>query len=191
MRSYTLKRDTKETKIELSLDLDGTGEYKIQTGVGFLNHMLELFAAHSGYDIDIKCRGDVEVDCHHTTEDIGIALGTAFRSALGDKRGIARYADRIIPMDEVVCQGAVDIGGRAFLNFDSPIDGKCGEFDMELIEEFMRAFAFNAGINVYLSLIKRGNRHHEAEAMFKCLARCLRDATQIVSDKIPSSKGVL
>ena len=160
MRSYTLKRDTKETKIELSLDLDGKGEYKIDTGVGFLNHMLELFASHSGYDLDIKCKGDVEVDCHHTTEDIGIALGTAFKNALGDKRGIARFADRIIPMDEVVCQGAVDISGRAFLNFDSPIDGKCGEFDMELIEEFMRAFAFNAGINVYLSLIKMGNRHH-------------------------------
>ena len=191
MRISEISRKTKETEILLKLNIDGVGERKIDTGVGFFNHMLELLSVHSGMDLTVVCKGDSEVDFHHSVEDIGICLGQALKEALGDKRGIARFADRVIPMDECAAMVAIDISGRPFLNFEDRISGKIGDFDGELIEEFMRAFAFNSGMNVYMKLIKRGNAHHEAESLFKALARCLKDAVKIVDDKIPSSKGVL
>lgn len=191
MRISEISRKTKETEILLKLNIDGVGERKIDTGVGFFNHMLELLSVHSGMDLTVVCKGDTEVDFHHSVEDIGICLGQALKEALGDKRGIARFADRVIPMDECAAMVAIDISGRPFLNFEDRINGKIGDFDGELIEEFMRAFAFNSGMNVYMKLIKRGNAHHEAESLFKALARCLKDAVKIVDDKIPSSKGVL
>ncbi len=191
MRTAEIVRKTKETEISLNLNLDGMGENKIDTGVGFFNHMLELFSVHSGIDLNITCKGDTQVDFHHSVEDTGICLGQAIKEALGEKRGIARFADRVIPMDECAAMVAIDIGGRPFLNFEDKINCKIGDFDGELVEEFMRALCFNAGINMYMKLLKRGNAHHEAESLFKALARCFKDAVAIVSDKIPSSKGVL
>ena len=191
MRATTIERNTRETKIRLTLNLDGTGRGELATGCGFLDHMLELFARHGDFDLAVVCQGDVQVDYHHSVEDVGICLGQAFQEALGDKRGIARFADRVIPMDECAAQVALDIGGRPYLNFETPIVGKIGEFDGELVEEFMRAFAFNAGVNLYMNLLKRGNAHHEAESLFKGLARCVRDAVAVSGTQIPSSKGVL
>ena len=153
--------------------------------------MLELLAVHAGFDLSVSCKGDTQVDFHHSVEDVGICLGQAFFRALGDKRGIARFADRLVPMDDAAAQIAVDISGRPFLNFADKMDGKIGQFDAELVEEFFRAFAFNAGVNLYIDLLKGGNMHHEAEAVFKAFAKCVRDAVQIVSDNVPSSKGVL
>ena len=171
MRTAEISRKTKETEIVLKLDLDGAGAHEIDTGVGFFNHMLELFAVHANVGLKVRCHGDTDVDFHHSVEDIGICLGQAFKEALGDKRGIARFADRVIPMDE--------------------LSGKIGEFDAELVEEFMRAFCFNAGVNLYMKLLKRGNAHHEAESLFKAFARCVRDAVAVSGTEIPSSKGVL
>ncbi len=191
MRKAEISRSTRETQIKLELNLDGTGKREIDTGVGFLNHMLELLSVHSAIDLAIECKGDTEVDFHHSVEDIGICLGQAFKEALGEKRGIARFADRVVPMDECAAMVAVDISGRPFLSFEEKLCGKIGEFDAELVEEFLRAFSFNAGLNLYVKLLKGGNLHHEAEAIFKALAKCLQDAVKIVSDTIPSSKGVL
>ena len=191
MRNATIQRTTTETDISLSLELDGTGRYDIQTGCGILDHMLQLFARHGRFDLTIRCKVDTWVDYHHTVEDVGICLGKAFKEALGDKKGIARFADRVVPMDECAALVALDISGRPFLNFEKKMSGKIGEFDAELVEEFMRAFAFNAGVNLYIKLLKGGNMHHEAEAIFKALAKCLQDAVKIVSDRVPSSKGVL
>ena len=191
MREAEIARKTRETDIRLSLNLDGSGKASVDTGVGFFNHMLELFSVHSGIDLTIVCKGAVEVDFHHSVEDVGICLGQAVRTALGDKKGIARFADRVVPMDECAALVAIDVSGRPFLNFEEKFSGKIGEFDAELIEEFLRAFSFNAGINVYVRLLKGGNKHHEAEAIFKALAKCMQDAILITSDKIPSSKGVL
>ena len=193
MRTAKIERNTKETQITLSLALEG-GDISVGTGAGFLDHMLELLAVHSGFGLQIKCKGDTEVDFHHTTEDVGIALGLALKEALGDKRGIARFADKVVPMDETAALVALDIGGRPFLNFDCGGElsrGKIGSFDAELVEEFLRAFANNAGLNIYVNLLSAGNMHHEAEVIFKALAQCLRTAVAVVSDKIPSSKGVL
>lgn len=153
--------------------------------------MLELFAVHAYVGLKVRCHGDTDVDFHHSVEDIGICLGQAFKEALGDKRGIARFADRVIPMDECAALVALDIGGRPFLNFEDKLSGKIGEFDAELVEEFMRAFCFNAGVNLYMKLLKRGNAHHEAESLFKAFARCVRDAVAVTGTEIPSSKGVL
>ena len=191
MRTAEISRDTRETKIYLKLDLDGKGRPSVDTGVGFFNHMLELFSVHSGADLTVRCEGDTEVDFHHSVEDVGICLGKAFQAALGDKKGIARFSDRVVPMDECAALVALDIGGRPFLNFEKKMSGKIGEFDAELVEEFMRAFAFNAGVNLYIDLLKGGNLHHEAEAIFKAFAKCVQDAVKIVSDRVPSSKGVL
>lgn len=191
MRQAELARKTRETDIVLKLDLDGTGKNSVDTGVGFLNHMLELFSVHSGLDLQVRCSGDTQVDFHHSVEDVGICLGQAFKEALGDKKGIARFADRVVPMDECAALVAIDISGRPFLNFEEKLTGKIGEFDAELVEEFLRAFSFNAGMNVYVKLLKGGNMHHEAEAIFKALAKCVQDAVKVVSDRIPSSKGVL
>lgn len=191
MRTAEIARETRETKIKLSLNLDGNGTNSVHTGVGFFDHMLELLSVHSGMDLSVECRGDTQVDFHHSVEDVGICLGQAFKQALGDKKGIARFADRVVPMDECAALVALDISGRPFLNFEDKLSGKIGEFDAELVEEFMRAFTFNAGVNLYIKLLKGGNMHHEAEAIFKALAKCLQDAVKIVSDKVPSSKGVL
>lgn len=191
MRTAEIARETRETKIKLSLNLDGNGTNSVHTGVGFFDHMLELLSVHSGMDLSVECRGDTQVDFHHSVEDVGICLGQAFKQALGDKKGIARFADRVVPMDECAALVALDISGRPYLNFEEKLSGKIGEFDAELVEEFMRAFAFNAGVNLYIKLLKGGNMHHEAEAIFKALAKCLQDAVKIVSDKVPSSKGVL
>lgn len=191
MRTAEISRDTRETKIYLKLDLDGKGRPSVDTGVGFFNHMLELFSVHSGADLTVRCEGDTEVDFHHSVEDVGICLGKAFQAALGDKKGIARFSDRVVPMDECAALVALDISGRPFFNFEKKMSGKIGEFDAELVEEFMRAFAFNAGVNLYIDLLKGGNLHHEAEAIFKAFAKCVQDAVKIVSDRVPSSKGVL
>ena len=191
MRTAEISRDTRETKIYLKLDLDGKGRPSVATGVGFLDHMLELFSVHSGIDLTVRCEGDTQVDFHHSVEDVGICLGMALKEALGDKKGIARFADRVVPMDECAALVALDISGRPFLNFEKKMSGKIGEFDAELVEEFMRAFAFNAGVNLYIDLLKGGNMHHEAEAVFKAFAKCVQDAVKIVSDRVPSSKGVL
>lgn len=191
MRTAQIKRKTKETDIALTLTLDGTGKAEISSGVGFFDHMLELLTVHSGTDFTLSCKGDLQVDAHHTVEDAGIALGDAFKAALGDKKGIARFADRTVPMDECVAHVALDFSGRPCLVFADRLDGRAGNFDMELVEEFLRAFCTHAGLNLYVKLLCRGNRHHEAEAVFKGLALCIRDAVRIVSDRVPSSKGML
>ena len=203
MRRAEIVRKTNETDIKLSLDLDG-GVYEIDTGCGFLNHMLELFAVHSGYGLKLNCKGDCDVDFHHTTEDIGIALGTAVKTALGDKKGIARYADKVIPMDESLVLCAVDISGRGYLNFDvelpsaKVLDGedeitvkKVGLFDTELIEEFFAAFARTAEVTLHFKKFYGKNTHHIIECVFKAFARTLSEATKIVGGGVPSSKGVL
>ncbi len=191
MREASLTRKTKETDIALALSLDGTGRASVQTGVGFFDHMLELLTVHGRLDLTLTCRGDLNVDAHHTVEDVGIALGDCVRTALGDKRGIARFADRVVPMDDVAALVAVDFSGRPALVFEEMLTGRVGNFDMELVEEFLRAFSTHAGCNLYVKLLHAGNRHHEAEAIFKALALCLRDAVCVVSDVIPSSKGML
>ena len=191
MRNASLERNTAETRISLTLSLDGEGKADIESGGGFFDHMLELLTVHSGFDLTLRCQGDTQVDDHHSVEDVGIALGLAFKEALGDKRGIARFADRVVPMDETCALVALDLSGRAYLSFQPVMTGKVGSFDLELVEEFLRAFSSNAGLNLYVDLLRRGNRHHEAEAIFKALARCLRDAVKVESDRIPSSKGVL
>ena len=191
MRQGVISRDTRDTNIYLKLELDGEGLCAVDTGVGFLNHMLELFAVHARVDLTVRCEGDTDVDFHHSVEDVGICLGQAFRAALGDKRGIARFADRVVPMDDVAALVALDIGGRPYLNFEKKMNGKMGAFDAELVEEFLRAFAFNAGVNLYVDLLHEGNLHHEAEAIFKALAKCVQDAVRVTGDAVPSSKGVL
>ena len=191
MRTAKVTRTTKETDISLSLSLDGTGKAQISTGVGFFDHMLELLTVHSRMDVTLTCKGDLQVDAHHTVEDVGIALGDCVKTALGDKRGIARFADRLVPMDEVAAQVAIDFSGRPCLIFEDTLTGKVGNFDMELVEEFLRAFTTHAGCNLYVHILRMGNRHHMAEAIFKALALCVRDAVKVVSDSVPSSKGVL
>jgi imidazoleglycerol-phosphate dehydratase len=195
MRRKKIVRDTKETKIVLALEIDGTGAYEIDTGVGFLNHMLELFARHGRFDLAIDCKGDTDVDYHHTTEDIGIALGTAFKESLGDKRGIYRYGHMILPMDEALVLCAVDISGRSYLNFDVQFPAqKVGDFDTELVKEFMAAFSRELGMNLHIKMLTGDNTHHMIEGIFKCLARAMRQACAIeeeFADEIPSTKGVL
>ena len=191
MRKAKVTRTTKETDISLSLSLDGTGKAQISTGVGFFDHMLELLTVHSRMDVTLTCKGDLQVDAHHTVEDVGIALGDCVKTALGDKRGIARFADRLVPMDEVAAQVAIDFSGRPCLIFEDTLTGKVGNFDMELVEEFLRAFTTHAGCNLYVHILRMGNRHHMAEAIFKALALCVRDAVKVVSDSVPSSKGML
>ena len=191
MRRAEVTRNTAETQVCVTLDLDGEGKGGISTGIGFFDHMMQLFLSHSRYDLTLEVKGDTQVDFHHSVEDAGIALGKAFAKALGDKGGITRYADMILPMDETLMMCAVDISGRAYLAFEDKLDGKAGVFDLELVEEFLRAFSSHAGLNLYVKLLRRGNKHHEAEAVFKALALCLKDAAAVVSDRIPSSKGVL
>ncbi len=192
-RKGKLERKTKETDIIMELCLDGAGKADINTGVGFLDHMLELFAVHGSFDLKLICKGDTKVDGHHSVEDIGITLGKLFNQLLGDKKGIARFATEIIPMDEALCMTVVDISGRPFLKLDTEkgLTGKTGEFDMELVEEFLRALCTYGMITAHIKVLDGKNNHHIAEAVFKSLARSLSAAVKIVSDKIPSSKGSL
>lgn len=195
MRTSEIKRDTAETKISLTLDLDGTGKSDIATGCGFLDHMLTLFAKHGRFDLTVDCDGDIDVDDHHTVEDIGICLGKAFNEALGDKKGIIRYGNFTLPMDEALIMCAVDISGRDYLAYRLEIPTeKVGTFDTELVEEFMLAFTRNAGLNLHIIQLSGTNSHHIIEGTFKCLARTLRQAVNIdekFEDEIPSTKGVL
>jgi imidazoleglycerol-phosphate dehydratase len=195
MRSAAVKRDTAETKISLKLDLDGTGKAEIATGIGFLDHMLTLLARHSLIDMAITAKGDLEVDDHHTAEDVGIALGQAFRQALGDKKGVTRYADCLMPMDETLTRVAIDISGRPFLVFRTAFPTqKIGNFDSELVREWFQAFAMNAGITLHVETLYGANSHHIAESCFKGLARVLRMAVSIdprAKDRVPSTKGTL
>jgi imidazoleglycerol-phosphate dehydratase len=195
MRSAEVKRDTAETKISLAISLDGTGKGEIATGIGFLDHMLTLFARHSLIDMTITAKGDLEVDDHHTAEDVGIALGQAFRQALGDKKGITRYADCLMPMDETLTRVAVDISGRPFLVFRTAFPTqKIGTFDSELVREWFQAFAINAGLTLHVETLYGDNSHHIAESCYKGLARVLRLAVAIdprTKDRVPSTKGTL
>ena len=195
MRTYKLTRKTAETAITLSLNLDGTGRSVIDTGCGFLNHMLTLFASHGRFDLNVSCVGDVDVDDHHTVEDIGICLGEAFKQALGEKKGIIRYGQMILPMDEALILTAVDISGRSYLVYDLEIPTeKVGTFDTELVEEFWLAFVRKAELTLHIRKLAGTNSHHIIEGCFKSAARALRQAVAIDEsrkDEIPSTKGVL
>ena len=195
MRTAEIARKTAETDIRLKIDLDGSGISKIDTGVGFLNHMLTLFSKHGRFDLEVCCRGDVDVDYHHSVEDIGIALGKAMAQALGDKKGIYRYEDIILPMDESLVLAAVDISGRDYLGYalDIPTD-KVGDFDTELVEEFWLGFVRNCGCTLHIRKLAGTNSHHIIEAIFKSAARSLKAAVCIdrdFADEVPSTKGVL
>ena len=195
MRQAAIERKTAETDISLTLRLDGVGASEIDTGVGFLDHMLTLFAKHGRFDLSVVCRGDVEVDDHHSVEDIGIALGEAFAEAMGDKRGIRRYGDTILPMDEALVLTAVDFSGRAYLDCRLDFETeKIGTFDTELVEEFWAAFVRTAACSLHIRKLAGKNSHHIAEAAFKSAARTFREAVEIdpdFADEIPSTKGVL
>ena len=195
MRTAQITRTTKETDIRLTLNLDGTGKSAIHSGVGFLDHMLTLFAKHGRFDLDLTCNGDTEVDDHHSVEDIGIALGQAFEQALGDKRGIVRYGSFILPMDETLILSAVDISGRSYLNYDLQIPTqKVGTFDTELTEEFFLGFVRNANLTLHLKQLEGKNSHHIIEGTFKSFGRTMKQAVAIdeaFRDEIPSTKGVL
>ena len=195
MRKVSIARKTKETDIILSLDLDGKGANAISTGCGFFDHMLELFARHGRFDLDVKCVGDVQVDYHHTVEDVGIVLGQAFKKALGDMKGITRYGTTILPMDESLVLTSLDISGRSFLKYDLPVRAtKIGDFPVELVEEFLLALVRHAGITLHVVKMAGTNSHHVIEGAFKSLARSLKDAVKIeeeYKDEIPSTKGVL
>lgn len=192
MRRSEISRNTKETKINISLDLDGQGRYNIKTGIGFFDHMLTALCVHGGFDLDVSVDGDLYVDGHHTVEDTGIVLGQAFKEALGDVKGIARYGTSFIPMDESLGFCCLDISNRPFLVYECSFsDPRTGEYDNCLTEEFMRAFAFNAGITLHLKCPYGSNDHHKNEAMFKALAHALKDAVKINGGEILSTKGVL
>ena len=195
MRKATVKRKTNETEISVTVNLDGTGTHDISTGIGFLDHMLDQLAKHSLIDITVRAKGDLHIDFHHTAEDVGIALGEAVKKALGDKRGIRRYASSDLPMDGTLTRAAIDVSGRPFLvwkvEFSTP---KVGEMDTQLFREWFQAFAMNAGVTLHVENFYGDNDHHVAESAFKALARALRDAVEIdprAGDKIPSTKGTL
>lgn len=195
MREATITRKTNETDISLSLNIDGKGVSEIKSGSAFLDHMLTLFAKHGRFDLTVRCLGDIDVDCHHTAEDIGICLGKVFAKALGEKRGIVRYADTTLPMDEALILSAVDISGRGFCACELDIKaGKVGDFDTELAPEFWQAFANNAECTIHIRQLAGANAHHIIEGVFKSMARTLRRACEIdprFADDIPSTKGVL
>ena len=196
MRSGNVIRETRETKIDLTIDLDGSGRADVESGIGFFNHMLTLLAAHGRFDLVLNCDGDIEVDGHHSVEDIGIALGQAVHKALGDKKGITRYGTFFLPMDETLVMVSLDISGRPFLVYDAggAMAPMIGKYDTELREEFLRAFAFNAGITLHVKVMYGTNSHHKVEAIFKALGRALHAAVKInpeTADEIPSTKGML
>ena len=195
MRTATISRKTAETDIELTLNLDGSGESDVSSGVGFLDHMLTLFARHGRFDLTLSCVGDTWVDDHHSVEDIGICLGRALNEALGDKRGICRYGDTTLPMDEALILTAIDLSGRSVLCFDLDVPTqKVGSFDTELVEEFFIALSANAGMTLHIRKLAGRNTHHIIEGCFKSFARSLRKAVAIdpaFADEVPSTKGVL
>ena len=195
MRNAEIVRRTSETDITLSLNLDGSGICAVDSGVGFLDHMLELFSRHGKFDLDLNCVGDINVDNHHSVEDIGICLGKAFAQCLGDARGIFRFSDVTVPMDEALVMCAVDVSGRGHLSLDAALPGNAvGAMEAELLEEFLLAFSRNAGITVHIRMLDGKNTHHIIEACFKALARALREAVKIdelFKDDIPSTKGTL
>lgn len=195
MRNAEIDRKTGETDVHIALELDGTGKAEIDTGVGFLNHMLQLFASHGRFDLTLKCKGDTWVDDHHSTEDIGIALGTAFDKALGERRGIRRYGQKFLPMDESLILTAVDFSGRGYLGYDLNIPTeKVGTFDTELVEEFFLGFVRSARCSLHIRQLAGANSHHIIEGAFKSAARSLREAVEIdpeAAGEIPSTKGLL
>ena len=195
MRTATTKRDTAETKIELTLNLDGAGKSDVVSGVGFLDHMLTLFARHARMDLALRCAGDTDVDDHHSVEDIAIALGESLKKALGDKRGIVRYGSELLPMDEALVLCAVDLSGRGTLRYTVDIPSqKIGTFDTELVQEFFLALSRTAGLTLHIKQLDGENSHHIVEAMFKAIGRALKQAVAIdpaYADEIPSTKGVL
>ena len=195
MRTTSINRKTNETDIKMTLTLDGEGKSTIDTGCGFLDHMLTLFAKHGRFDLEVTCKGDTEVDYHHTAEDIGIVLGQCFKDALGDKKGIVRYGNMILPMDEALILSAVDISGRSLLKCSFfGLTEKVGDFDTELVEEFFMAFVRNAELTLHIKQFDGENTHHIIEGTFKSVARSLKDAVTIdprFRDEIPSTKGVL
>ncbi len=177
-RKSTINRKTKETDISLELNIDGKGDYNIKTGVGFLDHMLESFARHGLFDLDVKCEGDLIVDCHHTIEDIGIVLGQAIKNAIGDKKQIVRYGSTILPMDESLVLVSIDLSGRPYLVFDYEFDvERVGYFDTEMVREFFYAISYSAGMNLHIKVLEGGNAHHVIEAIFKAFAKSLDYAT--------------
>lgn len=194
MRKAIVGRQTKETKVKVSIDLDGTGESRIHTGIGFFDHMLTLLAKHGLFELEIESTGDLEVDGHHTVEDIGIVLGQAIAKAAGDKYGIRRYGQIYVPMDEALALVVLDFSGRPYMAFDAELgQGRVGELDVELVEEFLRALAMNAGITLHVRMLAGKNRHHMIEAIFKALGRAMASALEIDPrvKGIPSSKGSL
>jgi imidazoleglycerol-phosphate dehydratase len=195
LRKGAVTRKTKETDVEVAIDLDGTGASSVSTGIGFLDHMLDLLARHARIDISVKAKGDLHIDHHHTTEDVGIALGQAVKQALGDMRGINRYADVHMPMDEALTRVALDISGRPFLVFSVEFGrDKVGPFDTELVQEWFQAFAMNAAVTLHVTTLYGSNDHHIAESCFKGLARALRAAVAIdprAANEVPSTKGTL
>ncbi len=193
MRNGMVERKTAETDIRLKLELDGKGKANVKTGVGFFDHMLISFAKHAQCDLDLQCEGDLCVDAHHTVEDCGIALGKAFAEAIGDKAGIARYATQFVPMDEVLVMASLDVSGRAYLAYNVEFTvSRTGDFDAQLAEEFFRAFAMNAGVTLHINLMYGINTHHIIEAMFKAVARAVREAAGASGcEGVMSTKGVL
>ncbi|MEX1010261.1 MAG: imidazoleglycerol-phosphate dehydratase HisB [Chthoniobacterales bacterium] len=193
-RTATIKRKTRETDIELTFAVDGSGRSKISTGIGFFDHMLELFTKHGLFDLELQAKGDLNVDAHHTVEDVGLALGQALREALGDKAGLARYGWCLLPMDDALARIALDCSGRPYLAYDAPEEaGAVGDFPFQLIEEFLRAFSVQGGLNLHVALLDGRDTHHMAEAVFKGLARSLDQATRIDPrvQGVPSTKGQL
>ncbi len=194
-RSARAERRTRETFICVELTLDGPGRCEVSTGIGFLNHMLELLCKQAGFDLTVEAEGDLEVDAHHTTEDVGIVLGGALADALGDKKGITRFADARVPMEDSLCEVGLDISGRGYLAFEVTFpSARVGEFDVELVEEFLHALCLNAGLTMHVDLIRGSNSHHVAESIFKAVARALRAAVAIDpghADEVPSTKGML
>lgn len=191
-RSAEWRRETQETKVEIRVDLDGTGFADAQTGIPFFDHMLEQLGKHAGFDLVVRAEGDLDVDLHHTVEDVGIVLGTTFQRALGDKVGIRRFASMNVPLDEALVQVALDLSGRPFLVYEvDPVAEWIGTFDPQLAEEFWRAFVVAAGITLHMRSLSGRNGHHVIEASFKGVARCLRDAVRVEGEALPSTKGDL
>ena len=195
MRQASIERNTNETQITATINLDGSGKYDVQTGVGFLDHMIEQLSRHSLMDITLRAKGDLHIDFHHTTEDVGIALGQAFKEALGDRKGIKRYGSCLLPMDEALSRVALDLSNRPYLVWNVNFDrDKIGDMDTELFREWFQAFSFNAGMTLHVDQLHGFNNHHIVEACFKALARAIREAIEIdprKADEVPSTKGVL
>lgn len=194
MRQSHIARKTTETDISLSINLDGSGKAEISTGIGFFDHMLNLFAKHGRFDLEVKAAGDLHVDCHHTVEDVGIVLGKAIKEALGDKKSIKRYGTSYVPMDETLARVVIDLGGRPYLVFDAAFTSqRIGEMDTQMVEEFFRAVAFNSDMNLHINVLYGSNSHHMAEASYKAFARALHEACEIDKgiDGVLSTKGIL